>query len=256
MQTKGILINYEGTLDTNGQHWGAVLWHKFQQYIDGLDKSLFNKAYTYSENILVSEGVIKPTHVFVDVFVHKITQQFNYLSERGYQLDYSKVHTIAKECNTLALRTLVKTKNILENLSASFPLVLVSNFYGNLDTVLSEFGIKRYFSDVVESVAIDTSFHTDIYEKGVSRLGYLPEECVAIGDSYNRDILPAKAVGCKSIWLNVMAWEESGIDELEIADAEIEDFSELPNLLEDWSGRLSQPFQSPSAGIAKNETYS
>ncbi|WP_257670064.1 HAD family hydrolase [Parapedobacter tibetensis] len=237
MQTRGILLNYEGTIDTNGQHWGAILWHKFQKHIIGLDKSLFNRAYAYSENVLASDEVIKPTHVFLDVLVHKITQQFDYLSEQGYSLDYAKVHTIARECNNLALRTLRKTKNILESLSSTFPIVLVSNFYGNLNAVLSEFGIKQYFADVVESGTSNMNFNTEIYEKGVSRLGYPPEECVAVGDSYNRDILPSKAVGCKTIWLNVMGWEEWGIDELEISDAEIGDFSQLPGLLENWQAQ-------------------
>ena len=234
MQTKGILLNYEGTIDTNGQHWGAILWRKFQQHIIGLDKSVFNRAYTYSENVLAADAIISPSHVFIDVLTHKITQQFNYLTGQGYDLDYSKVQTIAQECNNLVHRTLSGTKRILENLSSTFPIVLVSNFYGNLNAVLSEFDIKQYFSDVVESNNSLTHFNTEIYERGISSLGYAPEECVAVGDSYNRDILPSKAVGCKTVWLNVMGWEEWGIDELEISDAEIGDFSQLPALLENW----------------------
>lgn len=242
MQTKGILLNYEGTIDTNGQHWGAILWHKFQKHISGLEKSVYNSAYAYSETVLAADHMIKPTHVFLDVLTHKITQQFNYLSAQGYQLDYTKVHAIAKECNSLAIRTLKKTTNILKTISDMFPVVLVSNFYGNLDTVLTEFGIKQYFADVVESTSSAMHFNTDIYEKAVTRLGYLPEECIAVGDSYNRDILPSKAVGCKTIWLNVMSWEEWGIDELEISDAEIADISQLPGLLENWEPKPATVF--------------
>ncbi|GGC47961.1 hypothetical protein GCM10011386_45140 [Parapedobacter defluvii] len=232
MQARGILLNYEGTIDTNGQHWGAILWHKFQKHVAGLDKSVFNRAYAYSENVLASEAIIQPSHVFLDVLVHKITQQFHYLTNQGYQLDYTAISTIAQECNNLAVRTLRKTQNILESLSSTFPMVLVANFYGNLNAVLAEFGIRKYFSDVVESSMSNMHFNTEIYEKGVSRLGYAAEECVAVGDSYNRDILPSKAVGCQTIWLNVMGWEEWGIDELDITDAEIADFSQLPGLLE------------------------
>ncbi len=234
MQAKGILLNYEGTIDTNGQHWGAILWHKFQKHITGLDKALFNRAYAYSEDVLATDEIIKPSHVFLDVLTHKITEQFNYLAGQGYDLDYSVVQTIAQECNNLAHRTLSGTKRILESLSNAFPIVLVSNFYGNLNAVLAEFGIKQYFADVVESNHSSMHFNTEIYERGVSKLGYAPEECVAVGDSYNRDILPSKAVGCKTVWLNVMGWEEWGIDELEISDAEIGDFSQLPLLLENW----------------------
>lgn len=234
MQTRGILLNYEGTIDTNGQHWGAILWHKFQKHIIGLDKSVFNRAYAYSEDTLANEDIIQPSDVFLDVLTHKIKRQFDYLIEQGYGLDYSVVNTIAKECNELAARTLRKTKGILESLSGTFPIVLVSNFYGNLNAVLTEFGIRQYFADVVETTNTIPHLNTEIYEKGVKRLGYAPEECVAVGDSYNRDILPSKEIGCKTVWLNVMSWEEWGIDELEISDAEIGDFSQLPQLLERW----------------------
>lgn len=239
MQTRGILLNYEGTIDTNGQHWGAILWHKFQKHIVGLDKFMFNKAYAYSEDVLAAEEVIKPTHVFLDVLVSKITQQFNYLARQGYGVDYSQIETIADECNQLAQRTLKKTKDILESLSSTFPVVLVSTFYGNLNAVLAEFGIRQYFADVIESRTSAMHFNTEIYERGVDRLGYPAEECVAVGDSYNRDILPSKEIGCQTVWLNVEGWEEWGIDELGISDAEIKDFNQLPQLLERWEPAFS-----------------
>lgn len=247
MQTKGLLLNYEGTLDTNGQHWGAILWNKVRHSVAGLDKSTFNNAYTHAEATLINEKVIQPTDVLFDVLVHKITEQFNYLAKSGYQLDYANVYTIAAECNDLALRTLRKTKNILAKLSDTFPMVLVANFYGNLNAVLTEFDIKQYFTAVIETDASAAHFPTEIYQKGVSQLGCLPEECVAVGDSYNLDILPSKAVGCKVIWLNVLGWEEWGIDELEVSDAEIEDIDQLPGLLESWEKLPNPAINSPLA---------
>ncbi len=234
MQTRGILLNYEGTIDTNGQHWGAILWRKFEKHVIGLDKALFNKAYAYSEDTLALEDVIRPSDTFLDVLTHKVKRQFDYLTQQGYGMDYSIVDTIAQECDDLAQRTLRKTKGILESLSSSFPIVLVSNFYGNLNAVLAEFGIRQYFADVVETTNAVPHLNTAIYEQGVRRLGYAPEECVAVGDSYNRDILPSKEIGCQTVWLNVEGWEEWGIDELEISDAEIADFSQLPQLLQRW----------------------
>lgn len=240
MQTRGILLNYEGTIDTNGQHWGAILWRKFEKHVIGLDKALFNKAYAYSEDTLALEDVIRPSDTFLDVLTHKVKRQFDYLTQQGYGMDYTIVNTIAQECDDLAQRTLRKTKGILESLSTSFPIVLVSNFYGNLNAVLAEFDIRQYFADVVETTNAVPHLTTAIYEQGVRRLGYAPEECVAVGDSYNRDILPSKEVGCQTVWLNVEGWEEWGIDELGISDAEIADFSQLPQLLQQWEPASSR----------------
>lgn len=242
MQARGILLNYEGTIDTNGQHWGAILWHKFRKHDISLDKPTFNKAYAYSEAALATGDIIQPDHTFLDVLVHQITQQFDFLTNAGYQLDYTLITNIAGECDQLAHRTLRKAKTILESLSSAFPIVLVSNFYGNLNAVLADFGIRNYFSDVVETTYSKSHSDTETYAQGVQRLGYAAEECVAVGDSYNRDILPSKEIGCQTVWLNVEGWEEWGIDELGITDAEIGDINQLPRLLEKWdSAFLSAP---------------
>lgn len=241
MQARGILLNYEGTIDTNGQHWGAILWNKFRKHNIMLDKPAFNKAYAFSEARLASEGIIQPDDTFLDVLVHKLTQQFDFLTDSGYQLDYTLVTAIAGECDQLAQRTLRKARTILEHLSDSFPMVLVSNFYGNLNAVLADFGIRNFFSDVIETTDAKPHLNTEIYKQGVERLGYAAEECVAVGDSYNRDILPSKEIGCRTVWLNVESWEEWGIDELGISDAEIGDFNQLPRLLEKWNPALLSP---------------
>lgn len=238
MQARGILLNYEGTIDTNGQHWGAILWHKFRKHDIALDKPTFNKALAYSEAALANGNIIQSDDTFLDVLVHQITQQFDFLTSAGYQLDYSRITSMAEECDQLAQRTLRKAKTILESLSNAFPLVLVSNFYGNLNAMLSDFGIKKYFTDVVELSHQASHSDTAIYEQGVRRLGYAAEECVAVGDSYNRDILPSKEIGCQTVWLNVEGWEEWGIDELGITDAEIGDLNQLPRLLEKWESPL------------------
>ena len=234
MQAKGILLNYEGTIDTNGQHWGAILWNKFRKHDIVLDKATFNKAYAHSESALATGGIIQSDDTFLDMLVLRITQQFDFLTNAGHQLDYSLITNIAEECDQLANRTLRKAKIILESLSSAFPMVLVSNFYGNLNAVLADFDIRNYFSDVVETTHSTSYSDTAIYQQGVQRLGYAAEECVAVGDSYNRDILPSKEIGCQTVWLNVEGWEEWGIDELGITDAEIGDFNQLPRLLEKW----------------------
>ena len=34
------------------------------------------------------------------------------------------------------------------------------------------------------------------------------DECVVIGDSYTKDILPAQSIGCATIWLKGKGWED------------------------------------------------
>ncbi len=43
---------------------------------------------------------------------------------------------------------------VLKELSEKYPLVLVSNFYGNVETVLKDFGIDTYFKEIIESAVV------------------------------------------------------------------------------------------------------
>lgn len=229
---KGILMDYGGTIDTNGLHWGTVLWKSYEQQGVVIEKALFSKAYAFGEKALAINPLVKSNHTFLDVLKLKIHQQFEFLHQQGHPQDSSKIDEIAKACHDFARTTVEANKGVLEKLAQAFPIVLVSNFYGNLNTVLSGFGIRDYFADVVESAVVRIRKPDPrIYRMGVDRLGLLPQECVVIGDSYNKDIIPAKEIGCNVVWLNVEGWGEAGTDELKIADAEIKDFSQLIGLI-------------------------
>ena len=89
------------------------------------------------------------------------------------------------------------------------PLVLVSNFYGNIETVLEDFGIRRFFGAIIESAVLGIRKPDPrIFEHGVKALGLLPEETLVIGDSYRKDIVPAESIGCQAIWLKGKGWTE------------------------------------------------
>lgn len=45
---KGIIFDYGGTLDTNGGHWGAVIWSGYEKYQVPVNLNAFQEAYTYA----------------------------------------------------------------------------------------------------------------------------------------------------------------------------------------------------------------
>jgi FMN phosphatase YigB (HAD superfamily) len=55
---------------------------------------------------------------------------------------------------------------------------------------------------------------------------------------------PAKAIGCKTVWLNGAGWEDTpGTGELvSEVDAEITDFAQLPEQLARLNGKAAQSF--------------
>ena len=68
-----------------------------------------------------------------------------------------------------------------------------------MHTVLEEFGLSHLFKDVIESaVAGVRKPDPEIFRLGVAALGLEPQETVMIGDSPDKDILPAQSIGCQT----------------------------------------------------------
>lgn len=226
---KGILFDYGGTIDTNGLHWGSVLWDHYQKYHVPVVREEFSKAYSFGERALAINPIVKPAHNFYDVLCLKIDQQFTFLESLGKSLDRRLVTTIASDCNFFVKQTIENVLPVLRALADQYAMVMVSNFYGNLNTVLSDFGLRSYFTDVVESAVVGVRKpDPEIYRLGVERLGMGASDCVVVGDSYSKDMIPGNTIGCKTIWLNVAGWEDIlKTETTSVADLEITDFAQL-----------------------------
>ena len=230
--TKGILFDYGGTIDTNGLHWAVVLKSNYIKHGIELPDEIFKKAYSFAEKGLAINPLVKPSHTFLDVLRLKTEQQFNFLRENGYNINNNKIEDIAADCNLFAKETVASAAIVLEQLATGLPMVMVSNFYGNLNTVLEEFGIRKYFKAVIESAVVGVRKPDPaIYQLGVDQLGFAAEECTVIGDSFSKDIVPGKSVGCKTIWLNKKGWEEDAPAGGVTSDIEIDDFAQIVDLI-------------------------
>lgn len=103
----------------------------------------------------------------------------------------------------------------------------MSNFYGNLQTVLHEFRLDGLFLDVIESAVVGLRKpDPQIFSLGVKVLGLLPREVAVVGDSISKDILPARQAGCQTIWYRGEQWTEEEIPD-GIADRAIKDLNDL-----------------------------
>ncbi|MCE7060988.1 HAD family hydrolase [Dyadobacter sp. CY343] len=230
---KGILFDYGGTIDTNALHWAHVLWEAYQRNNVNVDKKAFSEAYKYGERALAIKPLVQPHHVFYDVLFLKLTEQFSFLKENGHSVDDAAIEAIARECNQFAHTTVTNAKQVLEALAKQYPLVMVSNFYGNINNILADFGIAGCFQDVIESAVVGVRKpDPQIYQLGIDSLGFEPEECVVVGDSFSKDIQPARQLGCQAIWLNVEGWEENGEKQATPEGVtEITDFARITEVL-------------------------
>ena len=116
---------------------------------------------------------------------------------------------------------------MLLRLKERAPLVLVSNFYGNIAVVLREFGLDGIFQQIVESAVVGIRKPDPrIFTLGVEALGLEPGEVVVVGDSIDKDILPARQAGCQTVWYQGEGWTDEPVDET-IPDRIITDLRQL-----------------------------
>ncbi len=225
---KGIIFDYGGTLDTNGGHWGAVIWSGYEKYQVPVNLNAFQEAYTYAERQMALQPIIKPEFNFLEVLEAKLNVQFDYLIAAGYELDRSLAHKIAFDGYSLAKNTVEQVKPLLNSLHAKYPIVMVSNFYGNLKSVLADFGILSYFQSVVESSVVGVRKpDSAIYALGVTKIGLPAQEVLVVGDSYSKDMVPAKAVGCQTLWLKGQTWGEDKLQDTSAADQQFTSIFDL-----------------------------
>ena len=232
-KVKGIIFDYGGTLDTGGDHWSVVIWGAYQKAGVAVDEAQFREAYVFAERELAKTRHILPEHDFSDLLDIKMKLELQWLSENGHfppaQVD-EKAKEVAGYCYEAAKNKVAEAKPVLETLMKKYPLVLVSNFYGNIENVLKDFGIDRCFKKIVESAVVGVRKpDPKIFELGVKALGLIPEETLVVGDSYGKDIVPAEKIGCQVLWIKGKGW--TAADDAQTHDNIISDIKEVAELL-------------------------
>ena len=228
-----------------------------------IHKQAFRDAYVYGERALAVNPIVTPDFHFEDILREKLILELNFLAgkkllETGkddaekqaklgndsdassesllLSLSDSEIHQIAVDMahyiNAKTLDLLHENKQVLEYLKqAGYPMVLVSNFYGNINQVLKDAEIDGYFKDVIESAVVGVRKpNPAIFALGVCALDLPASQVLVVGDTYGKDIIPAHKLGCHTLWIKGLQWEEKQVDE-SIPDGIIRKLSEMEEFL-------------------------
>lgn len=210
MEIKGIIFDYGGTIDSHGDHWSEVIYDGYINAGLKIDKVQFRESYVYAERELARTRHILPQHNFYDLLLIKMQLELSDLAARGIieQGDVEKyAQPIAKYCYDCARSSCEEARPAIEQLSKRYPLMLVSNFYGNVETVIRDMGLREYFQGVIESAVVGVRKpNPTIFKLGVVALGLNPEDVLVVGDSFRKDIEPSLSLGCQVAWLKGKGW--------------------------------------------------
>ena len=228
-----------------------------------IHKQAFRDAYVYGERALAVNPIVTPDFHFEDILREKLILELKFLAgkellETGkddaekqaklgndsdassesllLSLSDSEIHQIAVDMahyiNAKTLDLLQENKQVLEHLKqAGYPMVLVSNFYGNINQVLKDAEIDGYFKEVIESAVVGVRKpNPAIFALGVCALDLPASQVLVVGDTYSKDIMPAHKLGCHTLWIKGLQWEEKQVDE-SIPDGIIRKLSEMEEFL-------------------------
>lgn len=208
---RGIIFDYGGTIDSRGDHWSHVIRRAYREAcVPETGDEAFRDAYVYAERELARVRHILPHHTFGDLLLIKMRIELQHLADNGVlPADAAQrwVEPVATLCDAYARACVEHARPVLEELHKRYPMVLVSNFYGNVESVLEAYDLRRYFGAIIESAVVGVRKpDPKIFGLGVEALGLDAGQVLVIGDSLRKDILPAESIGCRTLWIKGRGW--------------------------------------------------
>jgi putative hydrolase of the HAD superfamily len=119
---------------------------------------------------------------------------------------------------------LADAQMVLRSLHASYKIGLICDSGMSpgrvMRSVLAQHGILRYFNATVFSDEVGfTKPHSSVYQTALRQLGVVAHQALHVGDLLETDILGARAVGMRTVWLNPQ--KTHGPDRKVVPDYEI-----------------------------------
>jgi len=208
---KGIIFDYGGTLDSRGVHWSEVIWQGYQHAEIPATREEFRDAYVQGERRLARERIVLPGDNFEVTMRKKVAAELDAITGTAAQATAAQreqwAAAVAGYCYRAAAECIDEARPVLEMLSHRYPMMVVSNFYGNIDEVLRDYGIRHFFRGIIESAVVGVRKpNPTLYRLGIDALELEPDEVLVVGDSLDKDILPAESLGCQTLWLKGKGW--------------------------------------------------
>jgi putative hydrolase of the HAD superfamily len=223
-----LLFDFGGTLDSDGQHWLDRFYRIYDQIgLPNIPKTNVKEAFYWADRRMEE-----------DLEVRKMG--FRAMMERhvGYQFEKLDLRDPKKEAEAAAAfyvpseRVLRRNRTILEKLhQAGFKLAVVSNFYGNVETLCEEAGLKPILQAIVDSIVVGfRKPDAKIFQLALDRLHAKAPQAAVVGDSFERDMIPAKKIGMTTIWMS--SERSSEAPDPFLLDHVIHSLEDLPQVLQ------------------------
>jgi putative hydrolase of the HAD superfamily len=194
---RAILFDMGGTLDGDG-HWLDRFVHLYAEHRFDCSRETIRHGFDYAERCAAIDKEIVNADLETLVRRH-LAWQFDDL---GLSDDVRREAMVAAFVSPVRRAVRRNAGTLAELHRRGFTLGVVSNACGNAQALCDDFGYSRYLSAVIDSRVVAVAKPDPrIYTIAVDRLGVSAADTMMVGDSYERDIVPAHQLGMQTRWL-------------------------------------------------------
>lgn len=245
---KAICFDFGGTIDSPGVHTRNVYYTHFLLALKDLKLPLesfsfseeelrvhFQNCYTKADQNLNYSGEARFCGLFEMNLMHtsKLIYEFrSFAPSKLLSFESDFIKRMATKITELQSGALTQAEKLLKSLRSEFQetnFVIVSNFCGNLEVILKEFSLYPLFTTVIDSFHFGRSKpHFAPFLAALDSLSISGKEAIFIGDSIERDLIPAKKLSMTTIHIKTPEDKTTGDSSI---DFTIHSLEELPLLL-------------------------
>jgi putative hydrolase of the HAD superfamily len=195
---RAILFDMGGTLDGDGQHWLDRFVSLYHGAGVTLPRETLRGAFDEAERRANLDQTIASSD-FRQMIALYVKWQ---LAQLGLTNDRLEEHLITGFSAPVRQAAKANVQLLAELKERGFELGVVSNGCGNVENLCADFGYAPFLSVIVDSRRIGVSKPDPaIFLHAAEKIGRDPGEIMMVGDSFDRDIRPAKQIGMKTAWL-------------------------------------------------------
>jgi putative hydrolase of the HAD superfamily len=197
VSSRGVLFDLGGTLDGDGVHWATRFREAYGRRGVTIPPSRFDAAFAEADRRIAARDACRDCGLR-ELLATQVAEQMEVLGLDDPALQSSVVADVYASASA----GLAQSRQVLASLRPHVSLGVVSNFTGSLERVCLEAGLLPLVGAVVDSARVGVAKpDPEIFRLAARRLGLAPAECAVVGDSFDRDVVPAKAAGMRAVWL-------------------------------------------------------
>ena len=197
VELDGILFDYGGTLDGPASHWLDRFVELYEAAGAPLPIERLKPAFYAADDAAYADPAVAEMSL-EELMAFHVAVQHDRLGLDDAALRRALVNAFVARTRA----ALVESRAVLARLAGRYRLGVVSNFYGNVGRILADGGFGPLLTVVADSNRVG-AMKPDrrIFDHALAALGTAPARTLHVGDSHERDVRAARALGLRAAWL-------------------------------------------------------